>query len=508
MAEAAAAAAVQVAFPEATRALLEALNQQRVEGQLCDLAIHVQGRVFRAHRAVLAACSPYFHDQVLLKNMSSVVLPSVMDPAAFELVLGSAYTGRLRMGRDDLVNFLTVGSVLQMWHIVDKCTELLKERQRRPDLAQDAAASSSSSSGCCSGGRGGGESQSPSSSSYFSPRRDGPIEQPRAGLRVGSGDREEEEGLRRPAPRRLRPPDPFARRAGAEPDDDGEPGSSEARRPAYARPSLVPQRPWVPVKKERGVGGRASGGGGEASAGLVLTCEEEEDEDDEEEEEEPADPAALSISDVRTLSEAAAPPPEEQVNFCESSQDVAFAPAAAAAPRALLPLDLPAGPLLLFPASGASGGPGPGVVPAEHGAVQLPGASGEANKIFLCHCGKAFSHKSMRDRHVNMHLNLRPFDCPVCNKKFKMKHHLTEHMKTHTGLKPYQCLVCAKKFMWRDSFMRHKGHCERRHRLGPPAGTLSAAGTPRKEASPPRLPGEAEWAAGRSPRSDGGLAST
>ncbi|XP_026581262.1 zinc finger and BTB domain-containing protein 22 [Pseudonaja textilis] len=521
------AEAVQVAFPEATRALLEALNQQRVEGQLCDLAIHVQGRVFRAHRAVLAACSPYFHDQVLLKNMSSVVLPSVMDPAAFELVLGSAYTGRLRMGRDDLVNFLTVGSVLQMWHIVDKCTELLKERQRRPELlAQDAAASSSSSStsGCCSGGRagGGGESQSPSSSSYFSPRREGPIEQPRAGLRVGGGGggggdrgREEEEEallLRRPAPRRLRPPeDPFPRRAAAEPDDDGEPGSSEARRPAYARPSLVPQRPWVPVKKERGVG-RASGG--EALAGLVLTCEEEEedDEEEEEEEEEPADPAALSISDVRTLSEAApAPPPplpEEQVNFCESSQDVAFPPSATSVPRALLPLDLPAGPLLLFPASGASVGPAPGVGPAEHGAVQLPGASGEANKIFLCHCGKAFSHKSMRDRHVNMHLNLRPFDCPVCNKKFKMKHHLTEHMKTHTGLKPYQCLVCAKKFMWRDSFMRHKGHCERRHRLGPTAGTLSDAGNPRKEASPPRLPGEAEWAAGRSPRSDGGLAST
>ncbi|NXX09889.1 ZBT22 protein, partial [Larus smithsonianus] len=63
------------------------------------------------------------------------------------------------------------------------------------------------------------------------------------------------------------------------------------------------------------------------------------------------------------------------------------------------------------------------------------------------------------------HLNLRPFACPVCSKKFKMKHHLTEHMKTHTGLKPYQCQVCGKKFMWRDSFMRHKGHCERRQRL-------------------------------------------
>lgn len=68
----------------------------------------------------------------------------------------------------------------------------------------------------------------------------------------------------------------------------------------------------------------------------------------------------------------------------------------------------------------------------------------------------------MRDRHINMHLDLRPFHCPVCAKKFKMKHHLTEHMKTHTGLKPYDCLGCGKKFMWRDSFMRHRAHCERR----------------------------------------------
>lgn len=92
--------------------------------------------------------------------------------------------------------------------------------------------------------------------------------------------------------------------------------------------------------------------------------------------------------------------------------------------------------------------------------------SGGSGKVFMCHCGKTFTHKSMRDRHINMHLDLRPFHCPVCSKKFKMKHHLTEHMKTHTGLKPYDCLGCGKKFMWRDSFMRHRSHCERRGGLG------------------------------------------
>ncbi len=129
----------------------------------------------------------------------------------------------------------------------------------------------------------------------------------------------------------------------------------------------------------------------------------------------------------------------------------------------------------------------------EHGAVHLPGqgalgsgmegldgsAAGSSGKVFMCHCGKTFTHKSMRDRHINMHLDLRPFHCPVCAKKFKMKHHLTEHMKTHTGLKPYDCHGCGKKFMWRDSFMRHRSHCERRSRAE------GRAGSERSVISPP-----------------------
>lgn len=56
---------VQVCFPGSRAAVMDNLNRQREEGRLCDLSIHVQGQVFRAHRCVLAASSPYFHDQVM-----------------------------------------------------------------------------------------------------------------------------------------------------------------------------------------------------------------------------------------------------------------------------------------------------------------------------------------------------------------------------------------------------------------------------------------------------------
>lgn len=55
---------VHVCFPGARAAVMDNLNRQREEGRLCDLSIQVQGQVFRAHRCVLAASSPYFHDQV------------------------------------------------------------------------------------------------------------------------------------------------------------------------------------------------------------------------------------------------------------------------------------------------------------------------------------------------------------------------------------------------------------------------------------------------------------
>ncbi|XP_074023189.1 zinc finger and BTB domain-containing protein 22 [Numenius arquata] len=439
---------VHIDFPEITSALLANLNRQRVEGKLCDISIHVQGRVFRAHRAVLAASSPYFHDQVLLKNMTSIVLPNVMDPGAFETVLGSAYTGRLSMAPEEIVNFLTVGSVLQMWHIVDKCTELLKEGRAAPvapgpsSSSSTTSSSSSSSSSLRAHSSRTSDNQSPSSSNYFSPR-------------------EVAEGAEPPkyAPQGV--PEEVGKGGPGE-LLEGEEGSEEgdsARRPLYVQPSIVPQKQWVYVKQEW------------LQEDLVLTCEEDEDPVP------PPPPAA-----PRPL----APKLEEQVNFCESSEDFpspyeGLEEAGGGGgpgpfpPRSLLPMDMQGNQILVFPPQ----------APVEHGAVQLAAAAADGNKIFMCHCGKAFSHKSMRDRHVNMHLNLRPFDCPVCNKKFKMKHHLTEHMKTHTGLKPYQCEVCAKKFMWRDSFMRHKGHCERRHRL---AGVLSAPpglpGLPKKEPPP------------------------
>lgn len=113
------------------------------------------------------------------------------------------------------------------------------------------------------------------------------------------------------------------------------------------------------------------------------------------------------------------------------------------------------------PPSAALPPPSSPPTPSSSSSVSLAGAP-YTGKVHFCHCGKAYTLKSMRDRHVKMqHLNLRPFGCPVCTKSFKMKHHLTKHLKTHGGLRPYECGLCGKKVIWRDSFLRHQARCER-----------------------------------------------
>ncbi|XP_029298926.1 zinc finger and BTB domain-containing protein 22b isoform X2 [Cottoperca gobio] len=624
---------VQVCFPSAQASVLDSLNRQREDGRLCDLSIHVQGQVFKAHRCVLAASSPYFHDQVLLKNMSTVSIPAVMDPLAFESVLSCAYTGQLRMLREDIVNYLTVGSVLQMWHIVDKCTELLKEGRASTGGGssggggvQDGASvggrggsanlgcSSSNGDGVAGGSNGSGsdggvgdgqaqvvgsnepqrashhpsrpsvsESQSPSSTNYFSPRDGssfGGSGAAAAGASVDGGgasntpsyctpsggeeaflieeeeeDVEEEEeevlyhqrkrgrgggsGRRKKISSLSEQEVGVSDSFGVSSYQDGEDLAMPLKRPTYSQPSIMPRKQWVVVKTER-----------MEDDDLIVVSGEEggEDEDDEDEREielaRERERSDFNISNVRSLSAdlsgRAENDMDSQVDYCQSSEDylkfegnlmdqtlaqhlhdsaagqsqsanravsalLGQVQSAASARAQLFPLDMQGNQILLYSqASGLSldaaapplgmagnmiGGAsfkGPSL---EHGAVHLSvqgglgvdgmdsggigggsggsnGSNGGSGKVFMCHCGKTFTHKSMRDRHINMHLDLRPFHCPVCAKKFKMKHHLTEHMKTHTGLKPYDCLGCGKKFMWRDSFMRHRSHCERRSGLG------------------------------------------
>ncbi|XP_037548998.1 zinc finger and BTB domain-containing protein 22 [Nematolebias whitei] len=542
---------VQVCFPGARAAVLDNLNRQREEGRLCDLSIQVQGQVFKAHRCVLAASSPYFHDQVLLKNVTTVSLPSVMDPVAFESVLSSAYTGQLSIVHDDIVNYVTVASFLQMWHIVDKCTEILKRprlsgeattappgsasrqqspsstdclyterearrRDRRPDALPPLAtwrrpqqlgrwgrprppselhSADSQLDGlqsyvenkdfsCCD------EAWASNQNTTSSLGPDGAGQNSRhhgAGL-GGDGLKQKVKLQLRGAERRLektRESDESqegrrTKTRGTEADE----GVGEEERKEAPMDFLLPDPEerlsgrqslqGIKEKVQRGSdGGDASSdpSGPDEVPGRVqwqtgswaqMEQRPQGGDDEEEEEEEDVDFECLTDS-----------------TFSRDTYDEIEDGTGQVSQRSLVSPDFSLGGSVGTWTS-TGGGPGASLTAASSHvspsaaafppSPPTPSSSSSASlsgpaytgKVHFCHCGKAYTLKSMRDRHVKMqHLNLRPFGCPVCTKSFKMKHHLTKHLKTHGGLRPYECGLCGKKVVWRDSFLRHQARCQR-----------------------------------------------
>jgi len=72
-------------FPQHSKQVLEQLNQQRQLGLLCDCTFVVDGIDFKAHKAVLAACSEYF--RMLFVDQKDVVHLNISNAAGRQRVI-------------------------------------------------------------------------------------------------------------------------------------------------------------------------------------------------------------------------------------------------------------------------------------------------------------------------------------------------------------------------------------------------------------------------------------
>lgn len=79
-------------FPQHSQQVLEQLNQQRQLGLLCDCTFVVDGIDFKAHKAVLAACSEYF--RMLFVDQKDVVHLDISNAAGGTPCVGSETPGR------------------------------------------------------------------------------------------------------------------------------------------------------------------------------------------------------------------------------------------------------------------------------------------------------------------------------------------------------------------------------------------------------------------------------
>ncbi|MEQ2202058.1 hypothetical protein XENOCAPTIV_023230 [Xenoophorus captivus] len=129
---------------------LKLLNEQRLEGEHCDIAVVVEDVKFRAHRCVLAACSNYFkklfkkhevphvltlytgrsvcsgsHLTLCLQvDNSSVIEIDFIRSDIFEEVLNYMYTAKISVKKKDVNLMMSSGQILGIRFLDKLCSQV------------------------------------------------------------------------------------------------------------------------------------------------------------------------------------------------------------------------------------------------------------------------------------------------------------------------------------------------------------------------------------------------
>ena len=83
---------------------------------------------------------------------------------------------------------------------------------------------------------------------------------------------------------------------------------------------------------------------------------------------------------------------------------------------------------------------------------------------FVCDtCGRTFYSQSKLKRHQVIHSDIKPYQCPLCERRLGRTEHLKRHLLVHTDAKPYGCSGCAHTTKRLDGIRRH---IKRKHGAG------------------------------------------
>ncbi|XP_035489400.2 zinc finger and BTB domain-containing protein 41 [Scophthalmus maximus] len=117
--------------------LLTFLNEDRGRQKFCDVSVSVGGRIYRAHRVVLAHGSSYFHAELSKNPASTHVTLDHVEDSVFQHLLGFLYTSECVVAETDLPALTEAARFLDM---MDVLKMLCEEGQVHPVSATQAKA--------------------------------------------------------------------------------------------------------------------------------------------------------------------------------------------------------------------------------------------------------------------------------------------------------------------------------------------------------------------------------
>ncbi|OXB79772.1 UNVERIFIED_CONTAM: hypothetical protein H355_013757 [Colinus virginianus] len=108
--------------------VLLSLDDQRKQDILCDVTVLVEDQRFRAHKAVLAACSSYFLSRIVgqLDADLIITLPEEVTLKGFSPLLQFAYTAKLILNKDNVSEVCKCAEFLGVRNIEESCFQFLK----------------------------------------------------------------------------------------------------------------------------------------------------------------------------------------------------------------------------------------------------------------------------------------------------------------------------------------------------------------------------------------------